>query len=298
MKRIFGATVALAILALFISSAQAVIKIEVAEMQNGVAFIKGNGAQLGAQITWEGGLVTTANNKNGGFSFFGVLPADCFGELSDGNETGDVHVLNCTPVSAGGGLSKTGQTQCWNTNAILIDCVGTGQDGELQTGAQLSYTDNGDGTITDKTTGLIWEKLTDDGSIHDWNNVYTWDQAFQKITDLNLANFAGSNEWRLPNVRELLSIVNYGAHNPAVSAEFNTNCVPGCTGNECSCTYCSPAGGNCQNDQGGGPPGSFRYWSSTTFSSRFAAFCVDFLQGNAHDNSKNAANSARAVRGP
>jgi hypothetical protein len=67
MKRILVATVALAILAVFLSSAQAVIKIEVAEVQNGVAFIKGNGAQLGAQITWEGGLVTTANKKNGGF---------------------------------------------------------------------------------------------------------------------------------------------------------------------------------------------------------------------------------------
>ena len=286
MKRIFGATVALAILAVFISSAQAVIKMEVAEVQNGLAFIKGNGAQLSAQITWEGGLVTTANNKNGGFSFFGVLPGDCVGELSDGNETGDVQVLNCTPVSAGSGVLKTGQTQCWSTDGNIltppIDCVGTGQDGELQTGASLSYTDNGDGTVTDNTTGLIWEKLTDDGSIHDWNNVYTWDQAFQKITDLNLANFGGSNGWRLPNVRELLSIVNYGAlqNPPAVSAEFNTNCVPGCTGNECSCTFNSG------------------YWSSTTFNSTIAAFRVDFLQGNAHDNNKNAANRVRAVRGP
>jgi hypothetical protein len=60
-----------------ISSAEAVIKIETAQVQNGVAFIQGNSAALGAQITWEGGAVTTANTKNGGFSFFGVLPANC-----------------------------------------------------------------------------------------------------------------------------------------------------------------------------------------------------------------------------
>ena len=97
MKKIFSTMVMVAAMAIFISSAQAAIKIQVAsEVQNGVALIKGNGAVPGAQITWEGSLVTRANNKNGGFSFFGVLPDDCTGVLSDGNETGSVTVLNCT----------------------------------------------------------------------------------------------------------------------------------------------------------------------------------------------------------
>ena len=100
MKKIFSTMVMVAAMAIFVSSAQAAIKIQVAsEVQNGVAFIKGNGAVTGAQITWEGSLVTTANNKNGGFSFFGVLPDDCTGVLSDGNETGSVTVLNCTAVT-------------------------------------------------------------------------------------------------------------------------------------------------------------------------------------------------------
>ena len=59
MKRLFGLTVALAISAAFLSCAQAAIKIEIAEVQNGFAYIKGNGAQLGAQITWDGNSVTT-----------------------------------------------------------------------------------------------------------------------------------------------------------------------------------------------------------------------------------------------
>ena len=69
MRKFFGATVALASLAIFISSAEAVIKIETATVQGGVAFIKGNGAVKGAQITWEGFAVTTANKTNGGFRF-------------------------------------------------------------------------------------------------------------------------------------------------------------------------------------------------------------------------------------
>ena len=46
----------------------------------------------------------------------------------------------------------------------VIPCAGTGQDGDIQAGATLSYTDNGDGTITDNNTGLMWEKKSDDGT--------------------------------------------------------------------------------------------------------------------------------------
>ena len=56
MTKIFNATVVLAVLALFVSSAQAVIKIETATVQNGVAYIQGNGAAKGAQIFWEGSV--------------------------------------------------------------------------------------------------------------------------------------------------------------------------------------------------------------------------------------------------
>ena len=48
MKRILGITVILGMLALYVSSAEAAIKIEIAEVQNGAASVKGNGAQKGA----------------------------------------------------------------------------------------------------------------------------------------------------------------------------------------------------------------------------------------------------------
>jgi hypothetical protein len=94
-KRLFGVTVALAISAAFLSSAQAAIKIEIAEVQNGFAYIKGNGPQLGAQITWDGNAVTTANKNTGGFSFNGPTPANCIGELRDGVSMINVQVLDC-----------------------------------------------------------------------------------------------------------------------------------------------------------------------------------------------------------
>ena len=121
----------------------------------------------------------------------------------------------------------TGQTQCWDTAGTAIPCAGTGQDGAIRAGAALSYTDNGDGTITDNNTGLMWEKKSVDDSIHDVNTVYTWDNAFAvHIAGLNASGgFAGHTDWRLPNVKELQSIVDYELTIPAVSPAFETGDV-------------------------------------------------------------------------
>jgi len=63
-----------------------------------------------------------------------------------------------------------------------------------------SYTDNGDGTVTDKITGLMWEK----GSSGPYAS---WSQAVAHCPTLTLG---GHNDWRLPTRIELLSLVDYG----------------------------------------------------------------------------------------
>src|SRR5262249_16276739 len=63
-------------------------------------------------------------------------------------------------------LPGTGQRSCWNNGGSIIPCAGTAQDGDTRAGADLAYIDNGDGTITDVNTKLVWEKLSSDGSIH------------------------------------------------------------------------------------------------------------------------------------
>src|SRR5205809_4997267 len=75
-------------------------------------------------------------------------------------------------------LPVTGQTTCWDGSGNVIPCAGTGQDGELRKGAPLAYVDEGDGTVTDVNTGLMWEKLSHDGTAHDKDNLYTWANAF------------------------------------------------------------------------------------------------------------------------
>src|SRR5438034_562902 len=181
-------------------------------------------------------------------------------------------------------LPATGQTTCWDTTGSAIPCAGTGQDGDFGEGAPLAYVDNGDGTVTDLNTGLTWEKLSADGTLHDKDNAYTWADAFTgHVATLNAMNFAGHNDWRLPDVRELQSIVNYQSFDPTVSSAFNTDCAPGCHATTCSCT----ASGD--------------YWSSTSSASGpSSAWYVGFLYGGVdafgRSGGKSSAASARAVR--
>jgi hypothetical protein len=178
---------------------------------------------------------------------------------------------------------RTGQTTCWDTAGTVIDCAGTGVDGDLRRGEPRAYQDNGDGTIRDKRTALTWEKLSDDGSIHDWDNVYLWDEAFEKIDDLNTPPcFAGFCDWRVPNRFELESIVDLGTMDPAVSAPFNTGCAPGCTVLTCSCTF------------------SGVHWSSSSAAGAGnIGWGVNFFVGSANRNYLKATESyfVRAVRG-
>ena len=217
MKKIFLAAVALAVLASLTSSAQAITA--TASIKKGVASVQGKGAVANSSIWWEGVKVATANKK-GVFKFSASVPVECMGELSDGATWIDVAVAGCTPAAA---VLETGQTTCYDDIGAVINCADTGQDGEVQKGRTRSYRVSADElTIMDNTTGLEWEKLTGDGSIHDWHNHYTWTQAFQKIADLNAANFAGHDDWRLPNINELLTLVDYGQTNPAIDEPFRT----------------------------------------------------------------------------
>jgi len=155
--------------------------------------------------------------------------------------------------AGGGTVLETGQTTCYDVAGALISCTDTGQDGEFRKGLARSYTDNAtdntDGTITDNRTGLMWEKLARDGSIHDADKYYLWEDAFGKITQLNTQPcFAGHCDWRLPNVNELYSLIDYASgSSPKVQAAFDTDCTPGCGVTGCSCTAPAP------------------YWSSTTY---------------------------------
>ncbi len=220
--------------------------------------------------------------------------AQCCGDCNgDGdvtvNElvTAATYALDGCPASTScGRFLASGQTTIY----------GPGSDGDVRAGATLSYTDNGDGTITDNNTGLMWEKKDNSGGIHGKNSRYTWgtmDPPYTMngtivtsfLSGLNTPPcFAGHCDWRIPNVKELQSIVNYEIPypGPTVNAAFHHNCA-GCTDvrlASCSCTA------------------SFFHWSSTTFrADPGIAWDVNFKYGFVDDGgSKSNLYAVRAVR--
>jgi hypothetical protein len=105
-------------------------------------------------------------------------------------------------------VPKTGRTVSY----------GNRDDGELQMGVAWPdprFTDNGDGTATDNLTGLVW---TEEANCF---GTRTWDDALSDCNNLadgqcGLTDGSSPGDWRLPNVRELQSLIDYGNYNPAL----------------------------------------------------------------------------------
>jgi uncharacterized repeat protein (TIGR02543 family) len=130
-------------------------------------------------------------------------------------------------------VPQTGQVNCYNESGTAVICTGTGQDGELQTGVAWPsprFTDNGDQSVTDNLTGLVWTKdanlrKTRDplfGAELDSAGVplsvvsgVTWQQALEYVKKLNTESYLGHTDWRLPNINELKSLKNIGQSNPS-----------------------------------------------------------------------------------
>lgn len=168
-------------------------------------------------------------------------------------------------------------------------------DGTLRTGDEMSFVDNGDGTITDRSTGLIWEKkCAGCGGMHDVDeslplqaqngglDVGHW------LAEMNAKDgrgFAGYSDWRLPTAIELLNIIDYERFNPAVAPAFDGElCGIDCddlTDRNCSCTRFN------------------KYWSSTATGNQTSkGTVVTFNLGLLQHHPKDETAYVRAVRGP
>ena len=84
--------------------------------------------------------------------------------------------------------------------------------GEVATENQ--FVDNGDGTISDLATGLMW-MADDNGEAVEWEEALSYSENLE---------FAGYDDWKLPNVKELQSIVDYSGVYPAIDGTY-FNCT-------------------------------------------------------------------------
>jgi hypothetical protein len=202
---------------------------------------------------WSGGQTATAVDTNlvaanikSGTTIFGVSGAHAVvdtssgtaaaGDLAQGKTAyinGNLVTGTFVPVLAKR-VNKTGQTQCWDSDGNSENCTGTGQDGEYQCGIDPAieptggttgayntpalvsgtrFTDNGDGTVTDNLTALIWLKNANcsdtvgdiTGGALTWANALIWSN-YLASGACGLTDNSKARNWRLPNINELHSL--------------------------------------------------------------------------------------------
>lgn len=111
------------------------------------------------------------------------------------------------PLRLNGSLVDTAQTASYTATF--------GEDHDYNpAGLQPNYADNGDGTVSDNLTGLMWIKSPAAAGI---GGAYSWENAVAACEGMD---YAGYTDWRLPNLKELMSIINYQNTNPAVNTAF------------------------------------------------------------------------------
>lgn len=163
-------------------------------------------------------------------------------------------------ASSGGRLLKTGQ----------FTELSSGDDGTYQSGIAFSYqtadpAGNGDIVTIDNVTGLMWASDSNGAGCFNGQTA-TWTEAITYCNDLD---FAGYSDWRLPNIRELKSLVDYGAESPAINEVYFPNM-----------------------------PGDIEFWSSTTYETyNENAWAIQFRSGKGVDYLKFKNKYLRGVRG-
>ena len=214
-----------------------------------------------------------------------------FTEPASGPTAGTMHTLDEVYALVGqrAPVPKTGQTLCFDSLGATVPCAGTGQDGALQKGVvwpNPRFTVS-NGTVTDNLTGLIWlqnANCTDTaGGISKAVGILTWANALTWSNNLaggncGLTDGSTVGQWRLPNVKELQSLIDFAFSGPALS---NTAGYGHWTqGNP----FTGVQSGN--------------YWSSSTLAvTPFAAWYVDLKEGTVRNVLKTFTTYVWPVRG-
>ena len=118
-----------------------------------------------------------------------------------------VRIYNYVRCIRGGSFIDTGQKKCFdNSNEITSPSVNQsfyGQDAQYNS-IQPAYQNNGDGTVTDLNSGLMWQK--------DPGEKKTYAEAVSGASTISLA---GYNDWRLPTIKELYSLILFSGTDPS-----------------------------------------------------------------------------------
>lgn len=178
------------------------------------------------------------------------------------------------PARAG----KTDQVNCYNEAGTQIGCAATGQDGDLQMGIawpEPRFVDNGNGTVTDMLSGLIWLQNANCFGTRTWSDALA-DANTLASTACGLSDGSVAGDWRLPGVNEMRSLTDANHYGPALAN----------------------AAGTAQWSEGDPFTGvqNYYYWSSTSYFAPFAWY-EDLYHGSLHTGNKSFNYYVWPVRG-
>ncbi len=116
-------------------------------------------------------------------------------------------------------IPDTGQTQCFNDKRIIAypdnGSAFHGQDAQYET-RPMTYQDNKDGTVTDLVSGLIWSKAVDKTKV-------SLIQAHNIAKNMTLG---GHTDWRVPNIKELYSLINFSGNTGSAGKGSLSGAIP------------------------------------------------------------------------
>ena len=178
--------------------------------------------------TWDDANSYCANLRLGGYSdwrlptvkeWSSLVDCDHYGPAINSNYFPNTQssYWSCTPYAGDSGFAweinsyDGGENISYKTSSYFVRAVRGGQPEPTN-----RFIDNGDGTIIESSTGLMWQKDTVTGMC------ITWQQALNYIAGMNTGtnqNF-GYTDWRLPNRNELQSLVDYSRNGLAINTDF------------------------------------------------------------------------------
>ncbi len=225
--------------------------------------------------TFNGGSPSTSTVQNPTITYTesGVYSVTLFVSNSSGNDTelkSDYITVTTDPSPNDYVVVDTGQDKCYDNDGYEITCPSPsepfhGQDAQYSD-IVPGYTNNGNGTITDNNTGLMWQQ--------DPGNKVTFAAAVSGAGSLNLA---GYNDWRLPTIKELYSLMNFNGQTGNQESDVpDNNWIPFIDINYFVQEYGNPDVGERLID---GQTWSATEYVSTTMNGDETVFGVNFVDG-------------------
>jgi hypothetical protein len=111
------------------------------------------------------------------------------------------------------GYLQTGQRTCHDAAGHEIPCAGSGQEGELRKGIRwpVPRSVSKDKTVLDRLTGLTWSQNANLAEFP-----MSWQEVLEYVAVMNREKALGHGDWRLPNRRELRSLICHQSTRPAL----------------------------------------------------------------------------------